>query len=89
MRTIDYDDTEKGTGSTETHRAVDEVMKDRIDHEGSEHIAFEEGFASASGILPEAAETGGRTLEGDRSDASRLDREPGSIRKQNPDLADN
>lgn len=88
MRTIDYDAEEKGTGSTETHRAVDEVMKDRIAHEGSEHIAFEEGFASASGVLPEAAETGGRTLEGDRSDSSSINREPDSINKQNPGLAD-
>ncbi len=89
MRTIDYDATEKGTGGTETHRAVDEVMQERIAHEGSEYLAFVEGFAAASGVLPEAAETGGRLRQGGRTDASLPDRASAPIEQENPGLADN
>lgn len=65
MKTRDYETMyDETTGNTETHLAVDE----RLDME--DRLAFEEGFASASGIRPETAESGGRIKHPEDKDAS-------------------
>lgn len=85
MRIIDYDKKDKNTGGTDTHEAVDDVMK-RDD--GSIGLAYEEGFAASHGVRPETAETGGRMRHPDMQDDSHPDRIPNKIEKENPGLAD-
>lgn len=85
MRTIDYDKQEKGTGSTETHLAVDT----EIEHSYDSQLAYEEGFASADGVRGGTAETGGRIKHPEKGDDSIPSRVPESIENENPGLADN
>lgn len=82
-----YDDT---TGGTDTHVAVDTKMKHVIE-DGStkgDKQAYEEGFASASGVRPETAETGGRIRAPERKDAAQIDPVPKSIEEENAGLAE-
>ena len=97
MKTRDYDKMyDETTGSTETHLAVDTKMKHVIDFDSSieDRNAFEEGFAAASGVRAETAETDGRVRHPETKDAARL--EPDSkadeaaelIEEENSGLAD-
>ena len=64
----DYDTMyNKNTGSTETHIAVDEQL------ESEDPRAYVEGFASASGIRPETAESGGRIKHPEDRDAPQVE----------------
>lgn len=54
------------TPNTETHMAVDEKIKT-----GYTQRSMNEGFASASGVRPETAETGGRLTHPEDADRAR------------------
>lgn len=85
MRKRDYDTMyKKSTGGTGNQLAVDDEIKESE----FESIAYEEGFASASGVRPETAETGGRVRYPETKDAARPDPVPLSIEKENAGLAD-
>jgi hypothetical protein len=73
MKTHDYDtDYNKNTGGTDLHIAVDTKMKQTGNRKAVDDPAsFEEGFASASGVRPETAETGGRIKHPETKDAPR------------------
>ncbi|MDE3060154.1 MAG: hypothetical protein KGJ06_04015 [Pseudomonadota bacterium] len=89
MRKRDYDD-ESYSGGTETHLAADTQMKETI-RRGStkgDRNAYHEGFASASGVRQETAETGGRIHHPESKDAPRPDPVPPLIEKENAGLAD-
>jgi hypothetical protein len=91
MKKRDYDTMyDETTGGTETHVAVDTRMKKTIYKGSSKDIrpVYEEGFASASGIRPETAETGGRIKHPETKDAAKPDPVPKSIEEENPGLAD-
>lgn len=65
MKKRDYDTMyNENTGNTETHIAVDERL------ENEDLLAFEEGFAAASGIRPETAESGGRIKHPEDKDSA-------------------
>ena len=55
------------TGNSETHLAVDEKLK-----MGYTRTAMNEGFASASGVRPETAESGGKVTKGEDKDRARF-----------------
>jgi len=89
MKTRDYDSIDKNTGSTETHVAVDTQMRHVIE-DGStdgDRAAYEEGFASASGVRPETASTGGRIRHPESKDKARTSALT-SIEEENAGLAD-
>ena len=91
MRKRDYDTMyDETTGGTETHVAVDTQMKQVIKNGSSkdDREAYQEGFASASGIRPETAETGGRIAHPESKDAPKPDPVPRKIEEENPGLAD-
>lgn len=66
MRTIDYN-TKESTNIA-THLAVDEKI--RISE--GDALAYEEGFATESGVRPETAESGGRIRHPEDKDAALL-----------------
>jgi len=84
----DYD--KQDSGNTETHLAVDIQMKKVIDsgRPAGDTNAYEEGFASASGVRPESAETGGRIRSPENKDKAKPSQIPASIEKENAGLAD-
>jgi hypothetical protein len=85
MRKRDYDTMyNKSTGGTENQRAVDDEIKES----DFEPIAYEEGFAAASGVRQETAETGGRIKYPEAKDAPRPNPIPSLIEKENAGLAD-
>jgi len=86
MRTIDYDEKDKSTGSTENHIATDEAVDKKF---GNIQRAYEEGFASADGIRGGTAETNGRVRHPEKGDDTTPKRTPDSIENENPGLADN
>lgn len=91
MKKRDYDTMyDQYSGSTETHLATDTKMKQVIERSSSagDTMSYEEGFASASGIRPETAETGGRIKNPENKDAAKSDPTAASIKKENPGLAD-
>lgn len=91
MKIRDYDTMyDETTGNTETHVATDEMMRRRIELGSTEgeRNAFNEGFASASGIRPDTAATGGRIKHPETRDASENDPVPKSIEKSNSGLAE-
>lgn len=83
MRTIKYDEQEKGTGNTQTHIAADTAMNDNYD---SHKLA--EGFAASDGVWSALSEGGDRVAPRSGDD-SIPPRTPDSIREENPGLADN
>jgi hypothetical protein len=91
MKTRDYDtDYNKNTGNTDTHVATDTQMENTI-RDGStlgDREAFEEGFAAASGIRPETAESGGRIRHPESKDAARHDPVAKLVKNENSGLAD-
>jgi len=91
MKKRDYDTKDSYTGGTDTHVAVDTKMRQVIEDGSSEgdREAFQEGFASASGIRSETAETGGRIKNPENKDAARPGSEPKVTSKENSGLADN
>ncbi len=76
----------KYTGSTETHRAVDEHMFPKDARELQS--AYEEGFAASSGIRPETAESGGRIKHPETQDHQKHPGAPDLIEEENAGLAD-
>jgi hypothetical protein len=87
----DYDTMyDKTTGSTETHKAVDTKIKETIKHgsEVSEQTSYEEGFASASGVRPETAETGGRIKNPENKDTPKTGQITPPLEQENSGLAD-
>ena len=90
MRVRDYDTMyNENTGGTETHPATDEMIKQTIDQPGIHRRAFEEGFAAASGVRGETAETGGRVHAPELDDRSTIESLPSSLDDENAGLADN
>lgn len=86
MRRRDYDTMyDENSGGTETHLATD-VKMDRVTHYIDAETSYEEGFASASGVRNETAESGGRLKHPETKDDARV---PGSIEHENAGLADN
>ncbi len=88
MKKVDYDKMyDKSTGSTETHLATDTIMKEPY----TERMGgYREGFASASGVRGETAETDGRIGSPERKDRARRTGAVGtSIDDENAGLADN
>jgi hypothetical protein len=91
MKKRDYDTMyDETTGGTETHVAVDTKMKNTIQAGSSkgDRLPYEEGFASASGVRPETAETGGRIRHPESKDAPQPDPVPKQIERENAGLAD-
>ena len=89
MRTRDYDTMYKETsGGTETHTATDEMIRRNSDQPGLHRQAFEEGFASASGVRGETAETGGRITHPEQFDRSLPERDAPEVEEENAGLAD-
>jgi hypothetical protein len=87
MRKIDYDTVyDETTGNTGNHIAADEMMKRK--NSGLEREGYEEGFASASGVRNETAETGGRVQHPEAKDRSRPDPVSPSIEDENAGLAE-
>jgi hypothetical protein len=85
MRTVDYDD--KDSANTETHIATDEAMEKKF---GDLQHAYEEGFASASGVRAGTAETDGSVKHPETSDeAARANRVRNPNDDENAGLADN
>lgn len=79
----DYDrDYTKNTGNTETHIATDERMK------MEDPLAYEEGFASASGVRPETSESGGRVRHPENKDAAKTAMVPNHIDEEDAGLAE-
>ncbi len=86
MKKRDYDTMyDETTGGTETHVATDTKM--RLAGKRSNH-AHVEGFASASGVRPETAESGGRIRHPETKDASRPDAGARSVEEENAGLAE-
>jgi hypothetical protein len=86
MRTVEYDEKDKNTGSTETHIATDEAIDKKF---GTLQHAYEEGFAASDGVRGGTAETDGRVKHPEEGDDSKPKRTPQSIEDENPGLADN
>lgn len=87
MKTIDYDTVhDQSIGNTATHMAVDEAM---LDKNMQTPRVYEEGFASASGVRPETAESGGRIRHPEnKDDAIVEERVVDLIEMENAGLAD-
>lgn len=83
VKKIDYD--EKDSGNTETHIAVDAAMEQKY---GNIQNAYEEGFASASGVRGATAETSGRIKHPEKLDDAPA-RQNNPIADENAGLADN
>jgi len=86
MRTIEYDEKDKITGSTSTRVATDESIEKKF---GNMQHAYEEGFAASDGVRAGTAETDGRVKHPEKGDDSRPKRAENSIENENPGLADN
>jgi hypothetical protein len=86
MRTVKYEEEDKGTGSTETLIAVDEAMSKKF---GNLQRAYNEGFAASDGVRGGTAETNGRVLHPEKSDDAETGVKSNSIEDENPGLADN
>ncbi len=86
MRTIEYNEKDKNTGSTETHVATDEAIDKKF---GNLQRAYEEGFAASSGVRGGTAETDGRVKHPEKGDDSNPSQAEDSIEDENPGLADN
>jgi hypothetical protein len=86
MRTVKYDDQDKGTGSTETHVATDLAMTKK---HGNMQGALEEGFAASDGVRGVTAASGGRVKHPEKGDASIPGPVTDSVENENPGLADN
>jgi hypothetical protein len=92
MKHRDYDTMyDETTGNTDTHVAVDTKMKTtiKLGSTKGDRNAYEEGFASASGIRPDTAASGGHIRHPESKDAPAIDPVPKSIEEENPGLADN
>lgn len=86
MRTVKYEEKEKGEANTETMIAVDEAIENKF---GNLQRAYNEGFAASNGVRAGTAETNGRILHPERSDGTRKNSPANSINDENPGLADN
>ncbi|MEJ0010373.1 MAG: hypothetical protein WDN72_07650 [Alphaproteobacteria bacterium] len=85
MRHVNYSDKKDHAG-TATHRAVDDAISPRDNGELQEQ--YEEGFASASGVSNETAESGGRIRHPEAQDKARPDGVPAQLEDENAGLAD-
>ena len=86
-RVRDYDAPGEYTGGTDTHLAVDDAIRNES------NTALEEGFAAASGVRNETAETGGRIKHPETKDEEYTKRDthqaPNPVDEENAGLADN
>ncbi len=86
MRTVQYEEKDKGTGSTETLVAVDEQIGKKF---GNLQRAYNEGFAASDGVRAGTAETNGRILRPEKSDDANKGAHTNTIEDENPGLSDN
>ncbi len=94
----DYDTMyDESTGNSGNHIAADEMIRRRNNLQdnrtgyqegGSLRDAYEESFASASGVRGQTAETGGRIRHPETGDQLRPDPMPSQLEQENAGLAD-
>jgi hypothetical protein len=87
MRKIDYDSYyDETTGNTENHVAADELMERKTF--AQQQAGYEVGFASASGVRSETAETEGRVRYPEKKDESRPSAVVAEFDEENAGLAE-